>query len=91
MKKIFTIALAVGFMAGPVGAFAKKLINAAKANETEYTWNRTGGETLPGETNPFVGTKTAAENYYGCSGMVEECAIGTPTSFGLPQEVIYQH
>ncbi|WP_316812842.1 hypothetical protein [Pedobacter heparinus] len=74
-----------------LGAFATKIVHMSGANENEYTWTRVGGETPPEETNPFVGTKTDAENYYGCSGTVDQCAVGTSTSLGVPPEVIYQH
>ncbi|WP_316814098.1 hypothetical protein [Pedobacter heparinus] len=72
-------------------AFTTEMENAPKANEETYTWNRTGGETPPEEQNPFVGTKTQAQNYFGCSGTVDECAVGTPSNLSLPNEVIYQH
>lgn len=91
MKKIFTGILAAAFVAGTVSAFAKQVIIAPKADEETYTWNRTGGEGSPEEQNPYVGTKTQAENYFGCSGTVDECAVGEPASLGLPPAVIYQH
>ncbi|WP_316813245.1 hypothetical protein [Pedobacter heparinus] len=92
MKKVFKTSLVAIAMALTVTvAYATTAKHAPKANENEYTWTRVGGETPPEETNPFVGTKTDAENYYGCSGTVDQCAVGTSTSLGVPPEVIYQH
>ncbi|WP_316812615.1 hypothetical protein [Pedobacter heparinus] len=83
--------MAVAMSLAVTGAIASKVVNLPGANENEYSWTRTGGEPLPEEQNPFVGTKTDAQNYFGCSGTYDECAVGTSTSLGIPPEVIYQH
>ncbi|WP_316813858.1 hypothetical protein [Pedobacter heparinus] len=91
MKRNFKTSMMVAALTvATLGAFATTIANMPAANDEEYTWHRTGGEAPPEETNPFVGSKTDAENYYGCSGTVNECAVGTPTNLSLPPEVIYQ-
>lgn len=92
MKRIFRTGMLTVACALATGvAFAEMVSNRPKAFEEVYTWNRTAGEALPGEQSPYVGTKTAAQNYFGCSGTVDICAIGVPGSLGLPNEVIYQY
>ena len=87
-KKVMMVA---AFSVIGLGAFATTIANLPKANETVYNWIRTGGEQLPNEVDPFEGTKSQAEDNFGCRGTTEECAVGISQTPGLPNAVLYQN
>ena len=91
MKKVFKACMvAIVMVATTIGAYARSASHKPNVNDTVYTWIRTGGEQGPNEEDPFVGTKSQAEDNFGCRGTIDECAVGTPQTPG-PQLVIYQH
>lgn len=77
MKNFKTSLLAIALIAGIGSAFAAKIAQTPKSNETTYDWTRTSGSPIPGEVSPFNGkTMEEAELNYGCDGDGLQCARG---------------
>ena len=77
------VALAV--VAAVTTAFTTTAKRTPAANEQVYNWTKIGAE------DPFEGTKSQAEDYYGCRGTTEECAVGTPVNPGVPPVTLYRY
>jgi len=84
LKKGLLVVAALGMLA--TGGYAAKKVFSKSADEQVYTWTKVGVE-----QPPFIGTKSQAQDHFGCRGTVDACAIGTPDNPGLPLEVIYQN